>query len=61
MNIFSFNMKRFISILIFLSLLTGCMERQRSLDNNIISSQNIIVKTAKKYLGKPYRYGAIGP
>ncbi|HHB94545.1 MAG TPA: NlpC/P60 family protein [Campylobacterales bacterium] len=54
-------MKRFISILIFLSLLTGCMERQRSLDNNIISSQNIIVKTAKKYLGKPYRYGAIGP
>jgi len=52
-------MKRFISLLIFLSLLTGCMERQKSLDNNI--SQNIIVKTAKKYLGKPYRYGATGP
>jgi len=52
-------MKRFISLLIFLSLLTGCMERQKSLDNNI--SKNIIVKIAKKYLGRPYRYGATGP
>jgi len=39
----------------------GCVDKQKSLDNSISSSQNIIVQTAKKYLGKPYRYGATGP
>ena len=61
MNIFRFKMKKFISLFILLFLLTGCIQRQKSLDNNISGSTNIIVKTAKKYLGKPYRYGATGP
>jgi len=37
------------------------MGNQRVLDTNISSSQDIIVKTAKKYLGIPYKYGATGP
>jgi len=52
------------SLLIFATILllfSGCLERQKSLDNNISQSNNIIVKTAMKYLGKPYRYGATGP
>ncbi|NOZ91181.1 MAG: C40 family peptidase [Epsilonproteobacteria bacterium] len=52
------------SLLIFATILllfSGCLERQKSLDNNISQSNNIIVKTAMKHLGKPYRYGATGP
>ncbi len=49
----------FLIVILFLS--TGCLERQKRLDENISYSNNIIVKTAMKYLGKPYRYGATGP
>ena len=50
-----------MKLFIFLFMFIGCVDKQKSLDNNISSSQNIIVKTAKKYLGKPYKYGATGP
>jgi len=50
-----------MKLLIFLFMFIGCVDKQKSLDNSISSSQNIIVQTAKKYLGKPYRYGATGP
>jgi cell wall-associated NlpC family hydrolase len=52
-------MNGFSSFILFSVLFTGCLERQKSLDNNI-SNKNII-KVAKKYLGKPYKYGATGP
>jgi len=50
-----------MKLFIFLFMFIGCIGKQESLDNNISSSQNIIVQTAKKYLGKPYKYGATGP
>jgi len=52
--------KNFFTILI-LFFFIGCMDRQKNLDNNITNSGNIIVNKAMKYLGKPYKYGAIGP
>jgi len=53
-------MKKIVQFVILALLFTGCLERQKSLESNI-SSRNIIVKHAKKYLGRPYRYGATGP
>jgi len=53
-------MKSFISFILLISFYTGCLERQSSLDNSI-KSNNIIVNSAKKYIGRPYKYGATGP
>jgi cell wall-associated NlpC family hydrolase len=57
-------MKRFIQLILLASLLTGCLERQtnRHIDNSSIkASNNKIIKIAQKHLGKPYKYGAVGP
>jgi len=54
-------MKKLIYIMMFLSIFVGCTQNKKSLDNNISNSNNIIVKTARKYLGRPYKYGATGP
>ncbi len=57
-------MKIIISFIIALSFYTGCLERPKNSKSNLgrtIHSHNIIVNIAKKYLGKPYKYGAIGP
>ncbi len=54
-------MKTIISFIIAISFYTGCLERPRNGLGKNIHSRNIIVNSAKKYLGKPYRYGATGP
>ena len=57
-------MKRFIQLILLASLLTGCLGRQtnRYIDNSSIkASNNKIIKIAQKHLGKPYKYGAVGP
>jgi len=50
-----------MKLFIILFMFVGCMGKEKFLDNNISSSQDIIVQTAKKYLGRPYKYGATGP
>jgi cell wall-associated NlpC family hydrolase len=54
-------MKRVIFAILVLSLFGGCVDKTKNLDKNITNSNNIITKTAIKYLGKPYKYGATGP
>jgi cell wall-associated NlpC family hydrolase len=54
-------MKRIFFVILILSIFAGCVDRQKNLDNNISSSNNIVIQTALKYIGKPYKYGATGP
>ena len=57
-------MKKFIYLTLLLSLFSGCLKRptEQSIHNNsTIFSNNKIIKIAKQHLGKPYKYGAVGP
>ncbi len=54
-------MKRVFSLVLLYSIFTGCIKRPHKITNYHIKSRDKIVNIAKKYLGKPYRYGAIGP
>ncbi|SFV69960.1 NLP/P60 family protein [hydrothermal vent metagenome] len=58
-------MNKFINISFLLGLIifTGCLKRPDSQTNSIrpIPSNNLVVREAYKYLGKPYKYGATGP
>ena len=55
-------MKKITILLILLFIGTGCLERQKHItESNITTSSNLIVKTAKQHLGKPYKYGQTGP
>ena len=44
-------------------IFVGCMGKPNISTENrrLLESNNIIVQEAQKYLGKPYKYGAIGP
>ncbi len=55
-------MRRVFSLVVLYSLFTGCLKRPYKITNyHIKKSRNRIVNIAKKYLGRPYRYGATGP
>jgi cell wall-associated NlpC family hydrolase len=54
-------MKKILYLFLFLSLIAGCVDKKESIDNNITQPKKNIIQIAKKYLGKPYKYGAIGP
>jgi len=53
-------MKNFIYLMVLSSIFLGCLQRVPP-SNVTIESRNALVNEAKKHLGKPYRYGAIGP
>lgn len=44
-------------------IFVGCMSRPNVSieDKKLLESNNFIVQEAQKYLGKPYKYGGIGP
>jgi cell wall-associated NlpC family hydrolase len=57
-------MKTVIYSILIVLLFSGCLERPISKDidySSIKSSNNKIIKIAQKHLGKPYKYGAVGP
>jgi len=57
-------MKKLIYLTILTLLFSGCLERAttKRIDYNAsTSSNNKIIKIAQKHLGKPYKYGQVGP
>jgi cell wall-associated NlpC family hydrolase len=57
-------MQNFIFFTLLVSVFSGCLKRpiEQSIYNyNTSYSDNKIIKIAKQHLGKPYRYGAVGP
>jgi cell wall-associated NlpC family hydrolase len=57
-------MKTVIYSILIVLLFSGCLKRpiSKHIDySSIKSSNNKIIKIAQKHLGKPYKYGAVGP
>ena len=59
-------MNHIIYLVIPILILSGCLDKSQTkseVDGNIsnLESNISVVEIAKKYLGKPYKYGQIGP